>query len=63
MGMIRNHLKETKCKNPMEYERLMEGFNSENDLIRDICNLPIAVIDKYYFQNLQPKKRRGKVNV
>ena len=39
MGMIRNHLKQMRVEDPKEYRRLMEGFDSEDELVREVCNL------------------------
>jgi hypothetical protein len=39
VGIIRNHLQQMKVEDPAEYKRLMDGYTSEDELVRDVCNL------------------------
>lgn len=59
MGMIRNHLKQMKVEQPSEYKRLMEGYNSEDELVRDVCGLSIRAINHYYLGGKRNDKRRS----
>jgi hypothetical protein len=56
--MIRNHLKQMKVEQPEEYRRLMEGYSSEDDLIREVCGLSVKAIRYYYLGNKQQRKRK-----
>lgn len=56
MGMIRNHLKQMKVEQPLEYLRLLRGYENEDDFVRDALGLPKESYTNY------KKMRRGRVN-
>jgi hypothetical protein len=62
MGIIRNHIKQMKVENYAEYLRLMEGYSSEDELVRDVCGLSTRAVN--YARSLmnvaknETKKRR-----
>jgi hypothetical protein len=47
MGIIRNHLNQMKAENPSEYNRLMEDYKTEDELVRDVCGLSVKAINYY----------------
>lgn len=47
MGIIRNHLVEMKKENPSEYNRLMEGYSSEDEFVREALGLSKKAYNSY----------------
>lgn len=47
MGMIRNHLLQMKTEQPLEYLRLMRGYESEDEFVREAVGLSNKAINYY----------------
>jgi hypothetical protein len=47
MGIIRNHLQQMKVEQPEEYRRLMEGYETEDEFIRDTLGLTEKAVNYY----------------
>lgn len=54
MGIIRNHLKQMKAEQPEEYRKLMKGYNSEDEFVREALGLTNKALKHY-------EETRGKV--
>jgi hypothetical protein len=50
MGMLRRHLEQMKEEMPKEYERLMKGYSTEDELIREALGLSEQAMDHYSSQ-------------
>lgn len=53
MKIIREHLQQMKVEQPEQYTKLMNGYTSEDELIRDISGLSKKAIEGYY-QSFKP---------
>ena len=47
MGIIRIHLQQMKVEQPLEYSRLLEGYETEEEFIRDTLGLTEKAINYY----------------
>jgi hypothetical protein len=47
MGIIRTHLQQMKVEQPEEYTLLMEGYESEDEFIRDTLGLTLKAVNYY----------------
>lgn len=47
MGIIRNHLAQMKAENPAEYKRLMKGYSSEDEFVREALGLSEKAFQYY----------------
>jgi hypothetical protein len=47
MGIIRNHLEQMKAENPTEYKRLMEGYSSEDEFVKEVLGLSTKAFNHY----------------
>lgn len=46
-GIIRNHLLQMKKEDPKEYKRLMAGYESEDEFVRDALGLSVKAHNHY----------------
>jgi hypothetical protein len=47
MGIIRNHLQQMKAEQPEEYKRLMQGYNSEEEFIKETLGMSEKAVNYY----------------
>ena len=47
MGIIRIHLQQMKVEQPLEYSRLLEGYETEEEFIRDTLGLTEKAVNYY----------------
>lgn len=47
MGILRTHLKQMKQEDPKEYERLMQGYENEDEFVREALGLTDAAVSHY----------------
>jgi hypothetical protein len=47
MGIIRNHLQQMKVEQPEEYTRLMEGYASEEEFVKEALGLTLRAVNYY----------------
>jgi hypothetical protein len=46
-GIIRNHLQQMKDEQPREYNRLMQGYKSEDEFVREALGMSNKAINHY----------------
>jgi hypothetical protein len=56
MGIIRNHLDQMKVEDPKEYQRLMDVYGSETELLQEVLNLTEAAVQHYNHMKQEGKK-------
>jgi hypothetical protein len=47
MGIMRTHLLQMKKEDPKEYERLMQGYTSEDEFVREALGLSEKALSHY----------------
>jgi hypothetical protein len=47
MGIIRNHLQQMKVEQPEEYRRLMEGYETEEEFVKEALGMSEKAVDYY----------------
>jgi hypothetical protein len=47
MGIIRNHLQQMKVEQPLEYSRLMEGYETEEEFVKEALGLTLRAVNYY----------------
>jgi hypothetical protein len=47
MGIIRIHLQQMKVEQPEEYTRLMEGYSSEEEFVKEALGLTLRAVNYY----------------
>jgi hypothetical protein len=47
MGIIRNHLQQMKVEQPLEYSRLMEGYETEDEFVKEALGLTLRAVNYY----------------
>jgi hypothetical protein len=60
VGIIRNHLHQMKVEQPNTYKRLMEGYTSEDEFVKDVLGLSVRAINDYYLQNRRKREYGNK---
>ena len=46
-GIIRNHLLQMKKEDPKEYDRLMQGYQNEDEFVREAVGLSTKAFNHY----------------
>lgn len=59
MGIIRNHLNQMKQENESEYQRLLEGYKSEEEFIADVLGLTGKALAHYDHMREGGKNNNG----
>jgi hypothetical protein len=47
MGIIRNHLQQMKVEQPLEYSRLMEGYETEEEFVKEALGMSEKAVNYY----------------
>jgi hypothetical protein len=47
MELIRKHLQQMKVEQPEEYRRLTEGYETEDEFIKDVLGLTLRAVNYY----------------
>jgi hypothetical protein len=47
MELIRKHLQQMKVEQPEEYTRLTEGYETEDEFIKDVLGLTLRAVNYY----------------
>jgi hypothetical protein len=47
MGIIRNHLQQMKVEQPEEYRRLMEGYETEEEFVKEALGMSEKAVNYY----------------
>lgn len=56
MGIIRNHLQQMKEEDQQEYDRLMDGYKNESELIHEVLGLTKKAVSHYNYMKEEGKK-------